>query len=99
VAKVIGGQANGFHFVVDAFGDGVVLGKAPHASNLGAPGVKGVSQEHLAGRLGLLQRCNGAQETRRQALTVDARFCVSSSVNSRDASLKPVKLLENRMLL
>ena len=36
-------SADEFHFGVEAFGDAVVAGEAPHQGDFGAPGVEGLA--------------------------------------------------------
>jgi hypothetical protein len=44
VSETVGLALQDFHFGVEAFGDAVVAGEAPHGGDLVLPGMKGVAQ-------------------------------------------------------
>jgi hypothetical protein len=44
VSKAVSAALDEFHFAVEAFGDAVVFGEAPHASDLLPPGGEGMGQ-------------------------------------------------------
>ena len=58
-----------FHFGVKAFGDSVVAGEAPHASDLLAPGMEGVAEGDQWREPATTKRSNVAEEAEGQFLT------------------------------
>jgi len=55
---------------VEALGDAVVAGEAPHGDNLLAPAVQGIAELYQLRQAGLAQLVDGAQEARRQRLAL-----------------------------
>jgi hypothetical protein len=55
---------------VEAFGDAVVAGEAPHGGNLGRPGVEGFAQLYQLRQASLPQLVHGTQQAGRQLLAL-----------------------------
>ena len=64
IAEAVGDSADGFHFVVEAFGDGVVAGEAPQAGDLFLPTVQGFAErDQVGGKRRRAACCSGAIAT------------------------------------
>ena len=70
VAKAVGLTIDELHFVVEAFGDAVVAGKAPHGDDLFTPSSQGLAKLHQLRQAGLAQLVNGTKKTRNQSLAL-----------------------------
>jgi hypothetical protein len=55
-----------FHFGVEAFGDPIVAGEAPHGSDFVPPGMQGITELNQLSKGRLFQFCDHAQQTGRQ---------------------------------
>ena len=51
---------------MEAFGDAIVPGEAPHGGNFRLPGMKGVAKLHQVGQNGGLERLDGVEKASRQ---------------------------------
>ena len=66
IAKAVGLALKDLHFGVEALGDAVVAGEAPHRGDLGRQEVKGLAELHQLRQAGLAQLVNGLEEARDQ---------------------------------
>jgi hypothetical protein len=74
-----------FHFGVEAFGNAVIPGEAPHHSHLRRPGTQGLAELNELGQAGTLQILEGTEESVRQLFALFSRAVFFSAVNSRAA--------------
>jgi hypothetical protein len=72
IAEPVGLSVDGFHFVVETFGDAVGSGEAPHAYDLFSPGVKRVAERNEAGQTRLAEFGHGTREARHQVFALAA---------------------------
>ena len=63
------------HFVVEALGDAVVAGEAPHGDDLVGPSGESLAELHELDQTGLAQLMYGAEEARDQDLALPAVRC------------------------